>query len=87
MKKLIILLAGAMLAMSCSDNTRVKNFGGTMVIDLPKGQKLVTATWKGEQMWYLYRPMESNERPVESRFQEKSSHGLVEGTVIIKESR
>jgi hypothetical protein len=87
MKKLLIVLAGALLATSCTDNNRVKNYGGTMTVNLPKGQKLVIATWKEESIWYLTRPMEANEQPVESHFQEKSAKGLVEGKVIIKESK
>lgn len=88
MKRLAILLAGAFLATSCTDNSRVKKYGGSMTIDLPKGQKLLNATWKGEDnLWYLTRPLQPNEQPTESRFQEKSPHGIVEGTVIFKESR
>jgi hypothetical protein len=87
MKRIFLVMAVAIFATSCTDNNRAKNFGGNMTVNLPKGQKLVTVTWKEGSLWYLTRPMEANEQPVESRFQEKSAHGFVEGAVIIKESK
>ena len=58
MKK-ILLSAIAVLALtaSCTENARVKTFGGTGVINLPAGQKLVNITWKETQVWYLTRKM------------------------------
>jgi hypothetical protein len=56
-----------------------------MVIDLPKGEKLIEATWKGEDLWYLTRPMRSNESPEIYIFREDSSFGVMEGTVTFKE--
>ena len=83
----LLLLAGALLATSCTDNNLAKNYGGTMDINLPKGEKLVNITWKDGQVWYLTRPMEANEMPIVSKFHEKSEHGLVEGTIVIHESK
>jgi len=87
MKRIILIMALAVSVMSCTDNNAARNYGGTMTINIPKGQKLVTSTWKEDQIWYLTRPMEANEKPVESHFREKSPHGLVEGTVVFKESK
>jgi hypothetical protein len=70
---------------ACSSNNMAKNFGGTMTVNLPPGQKLVTATWKDDEFWYLARPMRLGEVPETSTFQEKSSAGLVEGKVILIE--
>jgi hypothetical protein len=86
MKKMMFLAVASMIVCSCSENTRVRNFGGSMDITLPKGQKLVSITWKEDQIWYLTRPMGPGEVPVVSTFQEKSPKGLVEGRIIIHES-
>ena len=70
----------------CTENARVKTFGATATIDLPAGQKLVNATWKeGNNLWYLTRPMRSDEKAETYRFQEKSSLGAVEGTFVLIE--
>jgi len=85
---LFITSVFAMILMtSCTENERVKNFGGTQTIELPAGEKLIEATWKGDQLWYLTRPMRENESPETFKFQEKSSFGMIEGTVIFKESK
>ena len=84
MKKLLVLLVGLLL-LSCTEKQRAKSFGGDMVIDLPKGEKLIEATWKGEDLWYLTRPMRSNESPEIYIFREDSSFGVMEGTVTFKE--
>ena len=42
---------------SCTENTRVKNFGGEGIINLPQGRKLVNVTWKDTQLWYITRQM------------------------------
>lgn len=88
MKK-IFLSAIAVLALtaSCTENARVKAWGGTGDINLPAGQKLVNVTWKETQVWYLTRKMREDETPETYRFQEESSWGVVEGTYIIHESK
>ena len=68
-----------------------KNYGGTMTIDLPKGQKLVNATWKGESdLWYLTKPMLPTDSAETYTFhQEKGSAISIygNGQVIFKESK
>ena len=85
-----ILLAVALvgiLATGCTENIRSKTFGGNMNVTLPQGQKLVTATWKNAELWYLTRPMQTNEVAETFTFVEKSSFGLVEGKVTFVESK
>ena len=77
----------AVSVMSCTDNNRAKNYGGSITKNVPRGYKLVNVTWKNESLWIFIRPMEDGYQPVESRFQEKSTHGLVEGTIIFKETK
>lgn len=39
----------------------VKNYGGKGELILPKGEKLITVTWKDEHLWYLTRSMSAND--------------------------
>lgn len=71
----------------CTDNQRAKTFGGTATINLPPKTKLVTVTWKEADLWYLTRPMKEDEEPETYTFNEDSQWGLLEGTVIIQESK
>lgn len=87
MKKLLLVLCSVMILTSCTENNRAKNWGGSATIDLPKGKKLVTITWKENQLWYLMRDMKTDEQADSYSFHEESSWGLIEGTVIIKESK
>jgi hypothetical protein len=87
MRKLLLGLVVGIGLVSCTENSRVKTFGGTGDINLPKGQKLVNATWKGEQIWYLSRPFRKDEEAEVYKFQEESSWGVVEGTYYIHETK
>lgn len=87
MKKIVTILMTIFVLTSCTENSRVKTFGGTGTINLPAGQKLVTVTWKGENLWYITRPMRQDELPETYKFQEESSYGIVEGTYNIIESK
>lgn len=88
MKKLALaaFLLAALLS-SCTQQSRAKEWGGTATIDLPKGQKLVTVTWKQAEVWYLTRPMNSLDSVETYTFKESSSFGIMEGEVIIKETK
>lgn len=85
----IVLLFGVVLG-GC-DNQRARLIGGTMTVELPPNEKLVTVTWKttdgSHSFWYLTRPMRTGEVPETYKFKEKSTFGLLEGTVIIKERK
>lgn len=87
MRNFLLTILFALMCISCTENARVKSYGGTGSINLPKGRKLVTVTWKGPQLWYLTRPMNENDVPESYRFQEESNWGIVEGTYILTESR
>ena len=87
MKRLLLLISTTLLLVSCTENARVKNFGGEGTINLPKGRKLVNATWKGDQIWYLTRPMNSKDVAETYQFQEESSWGVVEGSFNIIEEK
>lgn len=72
---------------SCTENSRAKNWGGSETIYLPKNRKLVNVTWKEDELWYLTAPMSKEDKPQTHKFQEKSSWGVMEGTITIIESK
>ena len=88
MKKVFICLGLVALTLTaCTENSRVKAWGGEGTISLPKGRKLVNVTWKETEVWYLTRPMNSNDVAETYQFQEESSWGMIEGVYNIVESK
>lgn len=97
MKKimLIVLAAAALLLCGCGQNPNddvkssgsvvAKKIGGTANIVLPPKQKLVSVTWKRNDMWILYRPFRSGEFAEEYTYREDSVFGVMETTLKIKE--
>lgn len=69
----------------CTDNMMARNYGGVVTVDLPRRTRLVTATWKDNNLWYLVRPKAPNEPVGEYVFVEDSSFGALEGKVVFKE--
>ena len=86
-KRILSIIAVGLLMVSCTQNERVKSWGGEGTINLPKGRKLITATWKGDHIWYLTRQMKSDDVAETYQFQEESSWGVVEGTFNIIEEK
>ncbi len=87
MKKVFLSFILGMSLLSCTENSRVKNWGGEGTINLPKGKKLVNVTWKETEIWYLTRDMDSNDVPETYQFHEESSYGVMEGTYTIIETK
>ena len=88
-KKITALVVTAFVLFGCSGcgNMVAKSYGGTVSVDLPTGQKLTEVTWKDNNLWYLTRPMRDGEEAETWTFQEKSNYGVMEGKVILKESK
>ncbi len=88
-KKILFVLALVFIFIfiSCTENSLSRTFGGTMTINLPKGQKLIMATWKKTSLFYLTEPMDSIYVPKTKVFQENSNWGVVESKVLFIESR
>lgn len=85
-KSIFAITLFSLLALAgCTANNRARNFGGTETITLPPNRTLITATWKEANLWTLTRPRRDGEKPEEYEFIEKSSLGIVEGRVVIKE--
>lgn len=72
---------------SCTENQRAKGWGGTATVDVPPGNKVTNITWKGDQLWYSYRPFSKDEEPQTQIFVEQSSWGVMEGKVVFVESK
>lgn len=87
MKKVFLTIMMGVMLTSCTENSRVKTWGGEGTINLPKGRKLVNVTWKETQVWYLTRPMNSTDVAETYQFHEESSWGMVEGTYNIIETK
>ena len=86
MKKIFGLFIVAVTLMSCTDNSRAKIWGGTETITLEPGKRLMNVTWKdkgGTSLWILTK--QDTTKPSTYTFEEKSSLGVMEGKVIIKE--
>jgi hypothetical protein len=85
---LLIFVGVALIGFVLTPNgCMTKVFGGTMEVNLPPGQKLVTCSWSVWDLWYLTKPMNSWDKAERYEFREKSWLGLCEGTVVIIEHR
>ena len=87
MKRKLVLLFCTMVIVfaGCSQQSIVKECGGSMTIELEPGQKLEEITWKENELWYLTRPFTEDDIPEIHTFQEQSEFGVFEGTVTIIE--
>jgi hypothetical protein len=86
MKNLFLLAFAALALSSCTENMKVKSFGGTSTIEIPADQKFVLATWKDENLWITTKKRSAADSvKSEYNFAEKSSLGVMEGTYIIIE--
>jgi hypothetical protein len=87
MKKTLLILFTAVTLVGCTDNERVRYWGGKATTNLPSGQKLVTVTWKEKDLWILTKTMTTNDVAETYTFKESSNLGLIEGTVVIVEKK
>ena len=89
MKKIYIFLSllTILCLSSCTEQIRTRAFGGSMVIDIPAGYKVTSATWKETELFYFLEPMEESYVPKEKKFVESSSYGILESEVTFKEKR
>lgn len=78
--KTAVIIAAAVLALAGCDQYATRTFGGETKINIPTGTQLVSMTWKGTDLWYLYYTPENN-RCV---FQESSTVGVMEGSVVVE---
>ena len=82
----VAMISACVLTSGC--NPVARQFGGTVHINLKENQKLINCGWKtNDSLWILTRPMREDEKPETYTYQEDSTFGVLEGTVIIQESR
>ena len=87
MKKYLFLLFALVAMSSCTQNQMARTYGGKMTIELPKGEKLINATWKESNLFYLTEPMEEGYIPKSKKFRESSNFGVWESEITFVESR
>lgn len=89
MKKIYLLLSLLTILSfsSCTEQFRVREFGGKMEIEVPAGYKVTSATWKEAELFYFLEPMEDDYVPTEKKFVESSAYGILESEVTFKEKR
>ena len=76
----MMILVAMVVMSSCTENVRARHFGGTETLALKPNEKVLNVTWKDNEMWVCTQ--DTITRVV--YFREKSSWGVVEGTVILK---
>lgn len=72
---------------SCTENIRTRAFGGKGTLNLPAGKKLINATWKETDLWFLTRTMTDKDIAETYTFTESSSFGVFEGEITIVEHK
>ena len=77
----------AIIMLLACDNHLARSFSGTVDITVPCGQQVFDVTWKGEDLWYATQPAPSGWTPQAKRFTEYSSYGMIQGEVVLNESR
>jgi len=82
----LIIIAGGVVG---CEQWKARTGFGTMQAKVPCGQKLVNATWKGDNMelWTLTRPMRYGEAPETSNFKASTLYGILQGEVVFTESK
>jgi hypothetical protein len=80
MKKYILIILILTFFQSCTSNQRAKSFGGKQKIELKPNEKLLTITWKEDDMWMLTIDTISSIK----YFRESSSFGIWNGEISIK---
>ena len=97
----ILIIAMAAYAFGCGrdkiesfgvGNIIAKKVGGTATVKLPANRKLVNVSWKTDpktnksSLYFLHRPMRKDEFPETYKYQEDSTWGVLESTIVIVES-
>lgn len=87
MRIIITLVALLTIATSCTEQHIARRYGGKLKIELPKGERLMMATWKEANLFYLTEPMDSGYIPKKKVFRESSNFGVWESEITFIERR
>jgi len=82
-----IIILGSLSLSGCTENQRSKTLGGSAEIRVPCNHVVFDVTWKGDSLWYATQSPGPNWAPETKRFKEVSSLGVLEGEVVLIESR
>lgn len=75
----IILMISIFIYNTFFEQMIVKQYGGTMSVDIPDGAQFMNVTWKDNDVWLLWHdPVSGN-----CVFKEESKRGLLQGKIII----
>lgn len=83
---LIMIVAGVTIP-ACTKQERVRTFGGTEVINVEPGKRVMMATWKETDLFYMVEDMPEDYTPHDKTLVESSSYGILESKIIFRESR
>ena len=87
MKKIFLTLAICLVALSgCTKQQRVRAFGGTEVIQVEPGKRVMMATWKEDNLFYMVEPMPEDYTPNDKELIESASFGVLESKIIFHET-
>ena len=85
MRKIFLFLF-YLVSVSCTENQRVKNYGGLSRLEIPSDEIFIDATWKQDDLWVTTKKRSKNDTLYQTYyFKEKSSYGVIEGTYEIIE--
>lgn len=84
-RRTLITLLITLFVSACTEQSCARQYGGESDVSIPCGRKLVIATWKDNDLWFLTRAWKDGDQAESYVFNESSSWGLMEGTVNIKE--
>lgn len=84
---IIVAIAYMAFVFIFPENKRTVLFGGTMEIKVEPGQKVMIATFKGNNLFYMTEPMDSGYIPKTKTLHEKSGRGIIESEVKFIERR
>ena len=87
MKKLFIFIPIIFLLFTSCEQYVARKFGGNVNINVEKGYKVTSATWKENDLFYFIEPMEKDYQPKVKKFVESSNVGILESKVIFIESK
>lgn len=87
MKKIILIAMVALMAASCTEQQLTRDFGGTMTINVEPNKRVMMATWKNSDLFYMVEDMPTDYEPHDKVLIESSSFGIMESKIIFHETR
>lgn len=77
--KLLTLLTILFMVVSCTDNSRARNYGGTETVHIESNERFINIAWKDNDLWVVTQDTITGIYYAK----EKSSLGIMEGQIII----